>query len=468
MQELLDYLDRSPSPWHAAESAAGLLVAGGFVEVLETQSWSPLPTSGFTRRGGALVAWRRSDGSPNGVRIVGAHTDSPGLRIHPHADQAVANWRLLGVEVYGGALLNSWLDRDLGIAGRVVAADGTSTLVNVDEPVARVPQLAIHLDREVNDRGLVLDRHVQLRPVWATESAGTRRELRGLDRRTRRPVAGVLGTVPLRPPARRRARRRPLVDRQRPARQPGVVLGSRSRRWSPPSRRPHVAVVALFDHEEVGSGSSSGASGPLLADVIERVLAGSGVESVDDVRRVIASSSCVSADNAHAIHPNYPERHDVGHAPLVNHGPAIKLNANQRYATDAATAALFRSCCDKAGVPVQTFVSRNNLPCGSTIGPLTATRLGIATVDVGVPQLSMHSARELCGAADPAHLLAALDRLSELITSPAARRAARHDPGPRRRVVAGWRAVRRCVDGSTIGTHVPTRMAAAPRSAPRR
>ena len=171
---------------------------------------------------------------------------------------------------------------------------------------------------------------------------------------------------------------------------------------------PSLSLVALFDHEEVGSASASGASGPLLGDVIDRVLAGSGVESVDDVRRVIASSSCVSADNAHAIHPNYPERHDSGHAPLVNHGPAIKLNANQRYATDAATAALFRSCCEKAGVPVQTFVSRNNVPCGSTIGPLTATRLGIATVDVGVPQLSMHSARELCGASDPAHLLAAL------------------------------------------------------------
>ena len=167
-------------------------------------------------------------------------------------------------------------------------------------------------------------------------------------------------------------------------------------------------MAALFDHEEVGSESASGAAGPLLADVIERLLAGSGIDSVDDVRRVIASSSCVSADNAHAIHPNYPERHDAEHAPLVNHGPAIKLNANQRYATDAVTAALFRSCCEKAGVPVQTFVSRNNIPCGSTIGPLTATRLGIATVDVGVPQLSMHSARELCGAADPAHLVAAL------------------------------------------------------------
>jgi aspartyl aminopeptidase len=145
-----------------------------------------------------------------------------------------------------------------------------------------------------------------------------------------------------------------------------------------------------------------------LADVVDRVLAGSGIDSIDAVRRAVAASTCVSADNAHAVHPNYAERHDTGHAPLVNHGPAIKVNANQRYATDPTTAALFRACCEKAGVPVQLFVSRNNVPCGSTIGPLTATRLGIATVDVGVPQLSMHSARELCGAADPGHLVAAL------------------------------------------------------------
>jgi aspartyl aminopeptidase len=170
-----------------------------------------------------------------------------------------------------------------------------------------------------------------------------------------------------------------------------------------------VAIAALFDHEEVGSESTSGAAGPLLEAVVWRLLAASGVTARDDVYRVLAASSCVSADNAHAIHPNYPERHDPAHAPLVNHGPAIKVNANQRYATDAVTAAAFERCCDTAGVPVQRFVSRNNVPCGSTIGPITATRLGIATVDVGVPQLSMHSARELCGADDPGHLRAALE-----------------------------------------------------------
>jgi aspartyl aminopeptidase len=407
VQALLEFLDSSPSPWHAAATASGLLAEAGFVEVSEAQPWTPLPRAGFTRRGGALVAWRLADRSPSSVRVVGAHTDSPGLRIHPHPDQLVANWNVLGVEVYGGVLLNSWLDRDLGVAGRVVAADGTSTLVDVREPIARVPQLAIHLDREVNDRGLVLDRHVHLRPVWATGGTSTSGDfVAWLGER-----AGVAPTF----------WELCLYDVQ-----PAAVLGAdhsliasgrldnQASCWAAIGALvgvepgPHIAVAALFDHEEVGSASASGASGPLLADVLERVLAGCGVESVDDVRRVMASSSCVSADNAHAIHPNYAERHDAGHAPLVNRGPAIKLNANQRYATDAVTASLFRSCCEKAGVPVQTFVSRNNVPCGSTIGPLTATRLGIATVDVGIPQLSMHSARELCGADDPAHLAAAL------------------------------------------------------------
>ena len=341
-----------------------------------------------------------------GLRIVGAHTDSPGLRIHPQPDQAVANWKLLGVEIYGGALLNSWLDRDLGIAGRVVGTDGTSTLLVVAEPVGRVPQLAIHLDREVNDRGLVLDRHVQLRPVWATESARSGAFIDWLGERAgMAPAFWDLCLYDLQP-ATLLGADRSLIASGRLDNQVSCWAAVSALAAMEPG--PNISVAALFDHEEVGSESASGAAGPLLADVVERLLAGSGADSVDDVRRVVASSSCVSADNAHAIHPNYAERHDAGHAPLVNHGIAIKLNANQRYATDATTAALFRTCCEKAGVPVQTFVSRNNIPCGSTIGPLSATRLGIATVDVGVPQLSMHSARELCGADDPAYLVAAL------------------------------------------------------------
>jgi aspartyl aminopeptidase len=404
VQDLMSFLDASPSPWHAAESAARRLTDAGFVQVDETDRWTEAPPAGFVRRGAAVVAWRRPAGSPGAVRVVGAHTDSPGLRIHPSPDQRLANWNSLGVEIYGGALLNSWLDRDLGVAGRVVGADGTSGLVDVHEPVARVPQLAIHLDRDVNERGVLLDRHTHLRPVWSTgdsqpfgawlsERAGVEAAVWDLALYDVQPAA-LLGAD------------RSLLASGRLDNQVSCWAAVAALIDAAPSG--HFAVTALFDHEEVGSASTTGAAGPLLEAVIIRLLATAGADTTEEVQRILAASSCVSADNAHAIHPNYPERHDAGHAPLVNHGPAIKLNSNQRYATSTDTAALFQRCCEHAGVPVQQFVSRNNVPCGSTIGPITATRLGIATVDVGVPQLSMHSAREVCGADDPDHLVRAL------------------------------------------------------------
>lgn len=406
MQDLLDFLDASPSPWHAAATAASRLAAAGFVELDETAPWNDIPAAGLVRRGAALIAWRRPREAerPEALRVVGAHTDSPGLRVHPHPDGTVANWRTLGVEIYGGALLNSWLDRDLGVAGRVVGPDGTARLVHVPEPMARVSQLAIHLDREVNERGLVLDKHVHLRPVWAvggdTPFAAWLGEQAGID-----PAWWDLALFDAQPAAMIGVGRS-LVASGRLDNQVSCWAAVRALAGAEPGR--HLAVAALFDHEEVGSESTAGAAGPFLAAVVDRLLTALGAGSTDDAGRIMAASSCVSADNAHALHPNYPERHDGGHAPLVNHGPAIKVNASQRYATSADTAALFQRCCKQAGVPVQTFLSRNNVPCGSTIGPITATRLGIPTVDVGVPQLSMHSAREVCGADDPDHLARAL------------------------------------------------------------
>ncbi|MET0145523.1 MAG: M18 family aminopeptidase [Ilumatobacteraceae bacterium] len=406
IDHLRSHLDASPSPFHAVRTSVAALEAAGFVGRDETAPWTDSAEAGYVVRGGALVAWRRPPtGGPLPVRVVGAHTDSPGLRVKPHPDATRAGWRQLGVEIYGGVLLNSWLDRDLGIAGRLVMPDGTSVLVDVDRPIARVPQLAIHLDRDVNERGLVLDRQAHMTPVWATDLSTPFEswiaEQAGVD------VVPSWWDLC-------------LYDVQRAA-----VLGAdgsllASGRldnllscWAATtalvSAEPvdHVAVIALFDHEEVGSASTTGASGPFLGTVIERLQAAAGTTG-DDLHRMLAASSCVSADNAHAVHPNYVERHDSDHAPIVNHGPAIKINANQRYATSPETAAVFARACAAAAVPWQTFVSRNNVPCGSTIGPLTATRLGIATVDVGVPQLSMHSAREVCGTADPAWLADAL------------------------------------------------------------
>lgn len=410
MSSLLEFLDASPSPYHAVASAVADLEAAGFVAVDERQPLSVAPVgalrAGYLVRRGALIAWRLPDEAPSHVRIVGAHTDSPGFRVTPRPEQRLANWTTLGVEIYGGVLLNSWLDRDLGVAGEVTLADGTRRLFDSGDAVARIAQLAIHLDREVND-GLRLDRHQHTRPIWATSPAAAFGDW--LADHVGAPViewdlalydvqrAAVIGAD------------RSLIASGRLDNQLSCWAAIRGLIAAESDADVgHAAVVALFDHEEVGSSSRTGAAGPLLADVLDRLLDCRGVSGADSRSALFARSSCVSADNAHAIHPNYPERHDGDHAPLVNGGPAIKHNVNQRYATDAETAALFVRCCEAAGVPWQRFVSRNNIPCGSTIGPLTATRLGIATVDVGVPQLSMHSARELCGADDAGHLSAAL------------------------------------------------------------
>lgn len=409
LDDLRSYLDRSPSPWHAAATSAAILSTAGFEELSETRPW-PDVAAGFVRRGGALVAWRRGGADAAApVRLVGAHTDSPGLRVKPLPDTGTLGWKQLGVEVYGGVLANSWLDRDLGVAGRLVCRDGTSVLVAVDEPVARVPQLAVHLDREVNERGLVLDRQLHLTPVWGTGSP-QRGEFAAwiADRAGLSPtelVAWELCLHDLAPAAVLGADRTLLAS----GRLDNLVSCWAATRAlaSAVTADGHTSVIALFDHEEVGSASATGASGPLLGTVLERLVRARG-GTREHLHRSLAASTCISADNAHAVHPNYPERHEPDHRPLVNHGPAIKLNSNQRYATSAETAAVFQRACEAAGVPWQHFVSRNNMPCGSTIGPLAATRLGIATVDVGVPQLSMHSARELCGVEDPGHLAAAL------------------------------------------------------------
>jgi len=404
MSELLDlveYLDASPSPWHAAASATSALVAAGFEPLSLADAWSDVPDAGFVTRGAAVIAFRRPPSGIAPFKIVGAHTDSPCLRVKPRPDVVNHRWMQLGVEIYGGVLLNSWLDRDLGIAGRLVLRDGAALDVLVREPICRVPQLAIHLDRDVNDRGLVLDRQIHMTPVWGS-SGGDFGDFGGwLAERAGVPYDEVASWELC------------LFDVTRAA-----VIGADASLlasgrldnqiscWAAvdslvasPAPSQQTNVIALFDHEEVGSDSTTGAGGPLLDHVLERLTLAAGGDRGAHLA-ALSGSSCVSADNAHAVHPNYPERHEPGHRPLVNHGPAIKVNSNQRYATSADTAAEFQRACDSAGVPWQVFVSRNNMPCGSTIGPITATRLGIATVDVGVPQLSMHSARELCGVHD--------------------------------------------------------------------
>ncbi len=411
LSDLIAYLDASPSPWHAAASAAQRLTDAGFTRVEFETEWSDAPARGFVQRGAALVAWHRGADATrvSPLHIVGAHTDSPCLRVKPHPDAGGVGWKQLGVEVYGGALLNSWLDRDLGVAGMLTTRDGTSHLVAVHDAVARVPQLAIHLDRDVNERGVVLDKQQHLSPVWGV---GTTRE--GEFREWIAQRAGLVGTDLVswdlclfdRTPASLIGPAGDLLASGRLDNQASCWAATAalcSAAVSPVA----TAVIALFDHEEVGSASTTGAAGPLLEQVLERLAVANGADRGQYLAQ-LANSSCISADNAHSVHPNYPERHEPGHRPLVNQGPAIKLNHNQRYATSPTTAAMVQRVFEAASVPWQTFVSRNNMPCGSTIGPITATRLGIETVDVGIPQLSMHSARELCGTKDPVWLAEAL------------------------------------------------------------
>ncbi|MEO6123385.1 MAG: M18 family aminopeptidase [Ilumatobacteraceae bacterium] len=408
--DLLAYLDSSPSPWHAVASSVDRLVAAGFEQIAENATWRQVDR-GYVVRGGALVAWSHPSGSRTAwpFRIVGAHTDSPCLRIKPRPDTGLLGWRQLAVEIYGGALLNSWLDRDLGIAGRVVLRDGSIRDVLIREAIARVPQLAIHLDRDVNDKGLLLDKQQHLTPIWGTGVAadGDFGSWLG-DRIEVAPTEIAWWELCLFDitPAAIIGADRSLIASARLDNQLSCWAATHAIITAVPSRR-HTSVIALFDHEEVGSESSTGAAGPLLSTMLERLATGVGADR-DGFHHVLAGSSCISADNAHAVHPNYPERHDPGHRPMVNLGPAIKVNANQRYATSAETAVLFQQACERADVPWQVFVSRNNMPCGSTIGPITATALGIPTVDIGVPQLSMHSARELCGVNDPQFLTRAL------------------------------------------------------------
>ena len=393
---LMAFLDASPTPFHAVRAATETLADAGHTVVARLADG--ICDKGIFVIDGTIIAWSLGEpGAP--LRIVGAHTDSPNLRVQPVSDIAGPWASQLGIEIYGGVLLNSWLDRDLGIAGRVVSMDGDVTLFRSKGPVARIPQLAIHLDREINDRGLLLDKQAHMMPVWGTSQVRFRDWLvaeSGVDR-----IAAFDAHLFDVTPAAIVGHDSSLLASAR--------LDNLVSCWAATeSLAAHdggatTAIVVMNDHEEVGSSSATGAAGPLLADFIAALCEQEHLGPAARRDR-LAQSWCLSADNAHGIHPNYTERHEPRHAPRLNGGPALKLNGNQRYATSARGAAHITAVAESAGVPLQTFVSRNNMPCGSTIGPITATVLGIEAIDIGIPQWAMHSARETCGASDPSHL----------------------------------------------------------------
>ncbi|MGW4455570.1 M18 family aminopeptidase [Streptomyces albidoflavus] len=415
--DLLTYLAASPSPYHAVANAAERLEKAGFRKVEETDAWDGTTGGKYVLRGGALIAWFVPEGAQphTPFRIVGAHTDSPNLRVKPLPDTGAAGWRQVAVELYGGTLLNTWLDRDLGLAGRITLRDGRDVLVDIDRPLLRVPQLAIHLDRGAND-GLKLDRQKHMQPIWGLGDDVQEGDLiafvaeeAGVD------AADVVGwdlmPHPVEPPT-YLGRDRELVAGPRMDNLLSVHAGTAALAAAAEGDLPHIPVLAAFDHEENGSQSDTGADGPLLGSVLERSVYARG-GSPEDRARALAGTICLSSDTGHAVHPNYPERHDPTHHPRANGGPILKVNVNMRYATDGSGRAVFAEACEKAGVPFQNFVSNNAMPCGTTIGPITAARHGIKTVDIGVAILSMHSARELCGADDPFLLANALTAFLE-------------------------------------------------------
>ncbi|GAB3162686.1 M18 family aminopeptidase [Myceligenerans halotolerans] len=436
VEDLGAFVAASPSSYHAAAEVTRRARVAGFVALDETDAWHVVPGGRYVVvRDGSVIAFAiPADAGPDAAfTILGAHTDSPGFKLKPKPTTGAHGWWQAGVEVYGGPLLNSWLDRELELAGRVVTTEGTEHLVRTG-PLLRIPQLAIHLDRGANE-GLKLEAQRHTQPVWGLgdlSGADVLAEIapQAVDPAT---IAGYDITVADTQPPRTfgagqsmfasgrldnllsaHAALTALLTRVNGGKKgkgggapsPGTAAANGGAANTAAVNR-RIAVLAAFDHEEIGSASRSGAAGPFLEDVLGRIHAALGA-SAEDRARSFAASLHVSSDVGHAVHPNYPERHDPANRPVAGGGPILKINANQRYATDAHGAAAWNAACVAAGVPSQEFVSHNDVPCGSTIGPISATRLGIRTVDVGVALLSMHSAREMTAVVDPWYLSRAM------------------------------------------------------------
>ncbi len=401
-QQLIAFLKASPTPFHATANMARLLADAGFSELSEGDAWDTPPGRYFvTRNQSSIVAFvvGTSDPTTTGLRLVGAHTDSPCLKVKPIPEKTNNGYQQLGVEVYGGVLLNPWFDRDLSLAGRITTrtADGTvrNQLINLEKPVAIIPSLAIHLDREANNNRSI-NAETDLSPVLLQgQTGGDLKALLSPYLAGEELLATDLFFYDTNPPQIIGVAEEFLAS----ARLDNLLSCFTGLMSLLETSDQVSSVLVCNDHEEVGSASIAGAQGTLLKDVLTRIL-----PNEEQRLRCYARSIMVSTDNAHGVHPNFPAKHENNHGPLLNSGPAIKYNANQRYATNSETAGYFKSLCLAAEVAVQEFVNRADMACGSTIGPITATELGIRTLDVGVPTFGMHSIRELAGTAD-AHAL---------------------------------------------------------------
>lgn len=415
---LLDFIDSSPTPFHAVDNMKSALMAAGYQLLDEKDSWGTLDAGRYlvTRNDSSIIAFNlpASDVAKTGFNMVGAHTDSPCLKVKPQPEMLRHSFWQLGVEVYGGALLNPWFDRDLSMAGRISYTDADNQLqhqlINFKRPVAIIPSLAIHLDRDVNqNRSINPQQH--LPPVLLQAEEGGGPDFRQLLQQQFRREHGQTAIDKVLD-----------YDIYFYDSQPGALVGV-NEDFIAAARLDNLlscyiglqallagsadtaSLLVCTDHEEVGSMSASGAQSTFLPAILQRLAADN-----ESYQRLLQHSQLISVDNAHGIHPNYADRHDAQHGPLINQGPVIKTNANQRYATNSETSARFRQLCEQIGVPVQDFVVRTDMACGSTIGPITASLLGVKTIDIGVPTFAMHSIRELAGSRDTVYLYNALKK----------------------------------------------------------
>ncbi|KAG6479986.1 hypothetical protein ZIOFF_063463 [Zingiber officinale] len=455
--DLVDFLNASPTNFHAVDEAKRRLKQAGYVQLSEREDW--VLESGkkyfFTRNQSTIIAFAigKRYVAGNGFHIIGAHTDSPCLKLKPVSKVSKGGYLEVGVQTYGGGLWHTWFDRDLTIAGRLIkkeVKDGTTSysqsLVRIEEPILRIPTLAIHLDRNVNE-GFKFNTQSQLVPVLATSVKGELQKLLGqngpsessektsVDCKSHHPILlKLIADQAHCSPDEICDFELQLCDTQ-----PSIIAGAMkefifsgrldnlcmsfcalralidsTNADGSLGEESGVRMVALFDHEEVGSNSAQGAGSPAMFDALSRITKSFDSSDHRLLEKVIQRSFLVSADMAHGLHPNYIvcffsfelydlDKHEDNHQPKLHGGLVIKHNANQRYATNAVTAFIFRELAQRHNLPIQDFVVRNDVPCGSTIGPILASGVGIRTVDVGAPQLSMHSIREMCGVDDAKH-----------------------------------------------------------------
>lgn len=406
VDDLLNFLHKSPTSWHCIDFIKNSLLLEGFIELSESEEWTLEKGKGYfvIRDGSSLCAFVTPSDTITKAHLIASHTDSPGFKLKPNPEYRRDNMTLLATEVYGSPLLTSWFNRDLGIAGRVFFATKENSigqaLVQFEERPVTIPQLAIHLDREANEKGPSFNKQDHFSALAALDFNPEESFLRTLlSDQIQTPFEYILShDLFLYPLEKARLLSSDMLSGYRLDSLSSVHSCLSALKTSSPHKH-HLNVAVFWNHEEIGSSTAQGAASPFLLNTLERILLSFDF-SREQFLRLVPDSLCLSVDLAHAINPNYAEKHDSRHMPFLNKGPVIKYNAQQRYASDARSSAYIIYLCEKFVIPYQFFSSRNDIPCGSTIGPIQASQTGIPTVDIGSPLLSMHSSRELMSIQD--------------------------------------------------------------------